>query len=61
MHHARVRELVRRLRRLSYTVSLTRKGHLRVSRPDLEGPVFTSGTPSDANAACGMVGSGFYA
>jgi predicted RNA binding protein YcfA (HicA-like mRNA interferase family) len=43
-------ELRRRLRKDGYTLSKTNGGHLRVTHPDMDGPVFAPLTPSDYRA-----------
>lgn len=42
-----MRSLVKELEQEGYSVVRSNGGHLRITHPDLTGPVFTSSTPSD--------------
>lgn len=46
----RMKECRRQLERLGFLVVKTRGGHWRFEHPDMDGPVFTSDTPSDYRA-----------
>jgi predicted RNA binding protein YcfA (HicA-like mRNA interferase family) len=48
-------EVCRRLQREGFSVSRTRKGHLRFSSPDLISPVFAPSTPSDHRAVTNLI------
>jgi len=47
-HH--LGEIRRAYTAAGFTISLTRRGHLKFSHPQMAGPVFTSSTPSDNRA-----------
>jgi predicted RNA binding protein YcfA (HicA-like mRNA interferase family) len=42
-----VRELLREARDLGYTAARTGGGHIRLSHPDADSPVFMPSTPSE--------------
>ncbi|HVZ99670.1 MAG TPA: hypothetical protein VG841_05095 [Caulobacterales bacterium] len=42
-----MKEALRDLSRAGFTATRTRRGHWRFEHPLMDGPVFTSGTPSD--------------
>ncbi len=42
-----MKEIRRALARRGFLMSKTRGGHLRIEHPNMEGPVFAPGTPSD--------------
>ena len=48
--HKEMKQTVRQYRRLGFSVSRTRRGHLRFEHPSMEGRVIGSSTPSDRRA-----------
>lgn len=44
------KKIIRELERAGYRVELTNGSHLKITHPDMDGPVFASSSPSDVRA-----------